>query len=98
MSSITASAGNRALTPISDLLLGRGDPLAAARQAVHAAAPGSPERIDARILEASLLLCSRDVRDLEAAGWAYAEIASLEKNSLQDKHATAIRLAVDGDY
>jgi hypothetical protein len=49
------------------------------------------------LLEASLLLCSRDERSLEAAGWIYAEIASLQKNLRQEKHAAAIRAAIDGD-
>jgi Tfp pilus assembly protein PilF len=83
---------------LTDLLRGRGDPLALARQAAHAAAPGSPAATEAHILEASLLLCSRDARDFEAAGWAYARIASSQKNSFQERHAAAIRLAVDGDY
>ena len=50
------------------------------------------------MLEASLLLCSRDKGDFEAAGWAYAELASIDKTALQEKHTAAIRIAVDGDY
>jgi tetratricopeptide (TPR) repeat protein len=50
------------------------------------------------VLEASLLLCSRDKRDFEAAGWVHAELASLQKSALQERHATAIRIAIDGDY
>jgi tetratricopeptide (TPR) repeat protein len=83
---------------LSDLLRGRGDPLGAARQTASIAAPGSPEAVEARIVEASLLLSSRDPRDFEAAGWAYARIASSQKNPLQEMHAAAIRVAVDGDY
>ena len=89
------SAYRRAL---HDFLTARGEPLALAREAGRAAQPGSPEMVDARLLEASLLLCSRDKRDFEAAGWVYAELASLEKNSMQRQHAAAIRIAVDGDY
>jgi tetratricopeptide (TPR) repeat protein len=84
--------------PILMILQGRGDPLAAARHAASAAAPGSPQAVDARIVEASLLLCSRDPRDFEAAGWVYARIASLQKDSFQERHAAAIRAAVDGNY
>ena len=86
------------MNALSDLLRGRGDPLGAARQAAAAAAPGSPQAVDARIIEASLLLASRDVRDFEAAGWVYAKLAASEKNPLQQAHAAAIRAAVDGDY
>jgi len=91
----TNSAYRRAL---QDFLTARGEPLALAREAARAAQPGSPELVDARLLEASLLLCSRDKRDSEAAGWVHAELASLEKNSLQEQHAAAIRSALDGDY
>jgi len=93
--------GDRALTPnsaLADFLRGRGDPLARAREVARAAAPGSPEAVDARIVEASVLLCSRDARDFEAAGWVYAGLASSSKNPLQEAHAAAIRVAVDGDY
>ena len=89
------SAYRRAL---HDFLGARGEPLALAREAARAAQPGSPELVDARVLEASLLLCSRDKRDFEAAGWIYAQLAALDKNPLQEKHSTAIRIAVDGDY
>jgi len=83
---------------LGDFQRARGEPLKLARAAASAAQPGSPELADARLLEASLLLCSRDVRDFEAAGWVYAELASLRKNPWQERHAAAIRLAVDGDY
>jgi tetratricopeptide (TPR) repeat protein len=83
---------------LADFQRARGEPLALARAAARAAQPGSPELGDARLLEASLLLCSRDARDFEAAGWAYAELASLRKNPWQEQHAAAIRIAVDGDY
>jgi tetratricopeptide (TPR) repeat protein len=102
MSTSDTTIENRALTPISaalaDFQRGRGDPIALARKAARAAAPGSPELVEARIVEASLLLCSRDVRDFEVAGWVYAQIALFRKNPLQEMHASAIRVAVDGDY
>src|SRR5262245_22936773 len=65
---------------LRDFQRARGEPLALAREAARAAQPGSPELVDARLLEASLLLCSRNLRDFEAAGWVYAELASLDKN------------------
>ena len=83
---------------LADFQRARGTPLALARAAARAAQPGSPELADARLLEASLLLCSRDAGDFEAAGWLYAELAALRKNPWQAKHAAAIRVAVDGDY
>jgi tetratricopeptide (TPR) repeat protein len=89
------SAYRRAL---HDFLNARGEPLALAREAARVAQPGSPELVDARVLEASLLLCSRDKRDFEAAGWVYAQLTALDKDSRQERHATAIRIAVDGDY
>jgi tetratricopeptide (TPR) repeat protein len=62
----------------------RGNALALARE----------ERgVQGRILEASLLLCSRDVRDFEAAGWAFARIGKCDTG-----HVAAIAAAVDGDY
>ncbi len=83
---------------LADFQRARGEPLALAQAAARAAQPGSPELADARLLEASLLLCSRDARDFEAAGWIYAELTALRKNPWQEKHAAAIRIAVDGDY
>ena len=89
------SAYRRAL---QDFLTARGEPLALAREAARAAQPGSPELVDARLLEASLLLCSRDKRDFEAAGWVYAALEGFDLSVIQKKHKTAIRIAVDGDY
>jgi tetratricopeptide (TPR) repeat protein len=76
-----------------DYLAHRGDPLAAARAAVRAA-PGSAA---AHLVEASLLLCSRDVRDVEAAGWAYARLTHLELRPHEHAHLAAITVALDGD-
>src|SRR5262245_18965477 len=71
-SSAVESAYRRALRDFQRAL---GEPLALAREAARAAQPGSPELTDARLLEASLLLCSRSASDFEAAGWVYAELA-----------------------
>jgi tetratricopeptide (TPR) repeat protein len=67
----------------------RGDALALARQA---------QGVQARLLEASLLLCSRDVRDFEKAGWVFAELHWLKKSRSEGAHFAAIRRALDGDY
>lgn len=53
---------------LADFLRHRGDPLALARQA---------EGVHARLLEASLLLCSRDAREFEQAGRLFAAVMSL---------------------
>ena len=73
---------NRALHAF---LCHRGDALALARQ---------EESFAARLLEASLLLCSRDARDFEAAGWVFARI----QHRVDHPHVRAIGAAVDGDY
>ena len=62
----------------------RGDPLALARR---------EEGLRARLLEASLLLCSRDRRQFEQAGWVYAQL-----KDYSDPHIGAIGAAVDGEY
>ncbi len=64
----------------------RGDALALARRG---------EGVRARLLEASLLLCSRDVRDFEAAGCVYSRLEALR---VESPHLGAIACAVDGDY
>jgi tetratricopeptide (TPR) repeat protein len=64
----------------------RGDALALARRG---------EGLRARLLEASLLLCSRDVRDFEAARWVYSGLKALR---VENAHLAAIACAVDGDY
>ena len=62
----------------------RGDPLALARR---------EEGVRARLLEASLLVCSRDKRAFEQAGRVFAELRSLRGNA----HVGAIAAALDGD-
>ena len=59
------------------------------------AAPGS---VLARLLEACQLLCSRDARDYEAAGWVYAQLTRLPRTPHEDRHVRAVGTAVDGDY
>ena len=78
---------------LADYLAHRGDPLAAARAAARAA----PQSAAAHLVEASLLLCSRDVRNYEAAGWAYARLTKLELTPHEQAHVGAIRVALDGD-
>jgi tetratricopeptide (TPR) repeat protein len=62
----------------------RGDALALARR---------EEGLRARLLEASLLVLSRDVRDFERAGWAYAAL-----KDCGSPHLAALAAALDGDY
>ena len=78
---------------LADFLAHRGDPLATARIAVLAA----PHSAAAQLVEASLLSCSRDVRHLEAAGWAYARLSALELTPHEEAHLAAIAAALDGD-
>ena len=67
-------------------------------EAVQAAARAAPDSAWARIVEASVLLSSRDARDFEAAGWMYAELKGLALNPHEQAHLQAISAAVDGDY
>ena len=76
---------------LADFLAQRGDPLAAARAAVRAA----PESAAAHLVEASLLLCSRDVRDFEKAGWVYAKLTTLQLTPREAAHLKAIAAALD---
>jgi tetratricopeptide (TPR) repeat protein len=78
---------------LADFIAHRGDPLAAARAAVRAA----PEAAAALRVEASLLVCSRDARDFEAAGWVYAKLRTLKLTQSEAAHLDAIAAAVDGD-
>ena len=78
---------------LADFLAHRGDPLAAARAAARAA----PESAQAHLVEATLLLCSRDARDFAPAGQAYARLAGLKLEPHERAHAGAIRAALDGD-
>lgn len=76
------------------LRLQRGDALALAREAAREA----PGFVAAHQLEASLLLCSRDVREFESAGWAYARLRDLKHNVREALHTAAIAASLDGDY
>jgi hypothetical protein len=76
------------------LRLQRGDARALAAQAAREA----PAFVAARQLEAALLLASRDPREFESAGWAYARLKDLAQNDRERLHTAAIAAAVDGDY
>jgi tetratricopeptide (TPR) repeat protein len=79
---------------LESLRLQAGDALGLARRAVHEA----PGFVSAHQLEAALLLCSRDVRDFESAGWVYARMAKLPMNEREQGHAAALAAAIDGDF
>ena len=76
---------------LESLRLQRGDARRLAAEAVAA----EPQSAAARLLEATILMCSRDVRDFESAGWGYARLSSLGANS---PHLGALAAALDGDY
>ena len=76
-----------------DFLAHRGDPLAAARAAVRA----NPESGAAQLVEATLLLCSRDARDFEPAARAYARLTRLTLEPHERAHLRAIDAALEGD-
>ena len=78
---------------LQSLRLNRGDALALARVAIAAA----PAAVEPRLLEATILAASRDVRDFEAAGWAYAQLGSMALNPEQRQHIAALAAALDGD-
>ncbi len=71
-----------------------GDALGLAREAARA----DPTFAAAHLLEAWLLLWSRDVRDFAAAGKVHGRFASLPMSEAERGHATAIGTAVGGDY
>jgi len=79
---------------LGDFLRHRGNPLALARQAAREA-PGS---VRAQLLVVCLLLCSRDLRDFEAAGWVFARVIPLRKTAHEQAHVAAVAAAIDGDY
>ena len=81
------------MTALQSLLLQRGDAQALARDAVAKA----PESAAAQLVEAVLLACSRDRRDFEAAGWAYARLCRLPMAERERTHAAALAAAIDGD-
>ena len=75
---------------LESLRLQRGDARRLAAEAVAA----EPRSAAARLLEATILACSRDVRDFENAGWAYARLLKLERGS---PHLGALAAALDGN-
>ena len=81
------------MTALQSLLLQRGDAQALARDAVAKA----PQSAAAQLVEAVLLACSRDRRDFEAAGWAYARLCRLPMDERERTHAAALAAAIDGD-
>ena len=76
------------------LRLQRGDPLRLAREARREA----PEFVAGHQLEAALLAGSRDPREVEAAGWAYARLKGLRHNTREGLHTAALAAGLDGDY
>jgi tetratricopeptide (TPR) repeat protein len=72
----------------------RPNALALARRATHA----DPGFVAAHLLEAWLLLWSRDTRDFEAAGWVFARLSRMAMSAREGRQAAAIATAVDGDY
>jgi tetratricopeptide (TPR) repeat protein len=79
---------------LAAMRLGSGEALRLARCATEEA----PRSADALALEASLLVYSRDPRDVEAAGWAYARLRRLPIELRHHEHARAIAAALDGDF
>jgi hypothetical protein len=71
----------------------RGDPLAEARNATLEA----PGFVAAHQLEAWLLVCSRDLRDVEAARSARRATRGLPMNSRERLHAAALDAVLGGD-
>ncbi len=78
---------------LTSLRLQRGDALQLVRRAIAA----EPEFVAARLLEANLLACSRDLREFEAAGWAYARLSGLPMSDGERMHTAALAAAIDGD-
>lgn len=78
---------------LADFLAHRGDPLAAARAAVQA----DPQSGAAQLVEATLLLCSRDARDFEPAARAYARLTRLTLEPHERAHLAALHAALEGD-
>ena len=72
----------------------RPNALAPARQAVQA----DPEFVAARVLEAWLLLWSRDAREFAEVGRAFVRLASMTMSAHERLHVDAIRIAAGGDY
>ena len=79
---------------IARFLCHRGEALALAREASREA----PERAAGHLFEASLLLCSRDRRDFEAAALPLARARVLAKTPRETAHEAALAAAAGGDY
>jgi len=79
---------------LASLWLQRDDSLKLARQA----AAEAPAFVAAHLLEANLLACSRDPRDFEAAGWAFARLRGLAMNPREAAHRAALAAAIGGDF
>lgn len=75
---------------LAQFLAHRGDPLAAARAA--------PASVQSRIIEASLLLCSRYPSDFHEAGRLSAQLDCLDVSVEEEMHVRAIAAAAHGDY
>lgn len=78
---------------VADFLCHRGDPLRAAREASLEA----PAFVAARLLEAWLLLGSRDGRDADEAALAWRNLAGLRMNGHERAHAAALGTALGRD-
>lgn len=75
---------------VESLRLQRGNTRRLAAEAVAAA----PQSAPAQLLEATILASSRDVRDFENAGWAYARLRTLDPGN---PHLRALAAVLDGD-
>ena len=64
---------------------------------MRGAIAAQPDSVAARLLEANILACSRDVRDFEAAGWAFAALRGLPMSEHERAHTAALAAAIDGD-
>jgi hypothetical protein len=78
---------------VESMRVQRGD----ARALARAAAAANPDSMAARLLEATILVSSRDVRDFEAAGWSFATLSRLPGDKGQRGHLGALAAALDFD-
>jgi len=51
-----------------------------------------------RLREATLLVTSRDVRDFEAAGWAFVRLRRMARSRCEVAHCAALAAGIDGDF
>jgi tetratricopeptide (TPR) repeat protein len=79
---------------LSSLWLQRGDAL----QRAQAAIAVSPAFVPARLLEAALLVTSRDVRDFRMAAAAVAALQAVPMTHQEAMHAAALAVAAEGDF